>query len=156
MRHQKKNNHLGRKASSRKALLCGLAKSLILNKNKRIVTTLAKAKALRSYMEPILTKVKKDTTHSRRIVFAYFQDKVPVKELFDSIAEKIYNRPGGYMRIIRMGRRKGDNAEMSMIELVDYNTLYKDKNVQRKNVRRGRKKKIAKEVQQAETITDKN
>jgi large subunit ribosomal protein L17 len=103
-------------------MLAGLAKVLILHK--RINTTLAKAKALRKFVEPILTKAKQDTTHARRVVFSYFQDKVPVKELFNDIAPKIANRPGGYTRIIRLGNRLGDNAEMCMIELVDYNELF--------------------------------
>jgi large subunit ribosomal protein L17 len=121
MRHGKKFNHLSRPAAHRKALLANLAKALILHK--RINTTLAKAKALRQFIEPILTKVKNDTTHSRRVVFSYFQEKVPVKELFNNVAPKIANRPGGYTRIIRLGNRLGDNAEMCMIELVDYNEL---------------------------------
>lgn len=102
-------------------MLTNLAKALIAHK--RIKTTVAKAKALRKFVEPILTKAKKDTTHSRRVVFSYFQDKEPVKELFDNIAGKIADRPGGYTRIIRLGNRLGDNAEMCMMELVDYNNL---------------------------------
>jgi large subunit ribosomal protein L17 len=122
MRHGKKVNHLGRTASHRKAMLSNMATSLILHK--RITTTLAKAKALRVYVEPILTKSKDDTTHSRRIVFSYLQDKDAVTILFREIAEKIASRPGGYTRIIKMENRLGDNAEMAMIELVDYNTVY--------------------------------
>src|SRR5476651_1948861 len=122
MRHGKKVNHLGRTDSHRKAMLGNMATSLILHK--RITTTLAKAKALRVYVEPILTKAKSDTTHSRRIVFSYLQDKDAVTILFREIAEKIANRPGGYTRIIKMENRLGDNAEMAMIELVDYNTVY--------------------------------
>jgi large subunit ribosomal protein L17 len=122
MRHGKKVNHLGRTASHRKAMLGNMATSLILHK--RITTTLAKAKALRVYVEPILTKSKNDTTHSRRIVFSYLQDKDAVTILFREIAEKIASRPGGYTRIIKMENRLGDNAEMAMIELVDYNTVY--------------------------------
>lgn len=121
MRHGKKHNHLSRPAAHRKALLMNLAKALILHK--RINTTVAKAKALRKFIEPLLTKAKKDTTHARRVVFAQFQDKEPVKELFNNIASKIANRPGGYTRIIRLGNRLGDNAEMCLIELVDYNEL---------------------------------
>ena len=121
MRHGKKFNHLRRLAAHRKALLANLAKSLVLHK--RINTTVAKAKALRKFVEPILTKAKHDTTHSRRVVFASFQDKAPVKELFNEIAPKITDRPGGYTRIIRLGNRWGDNAEMCLIELVDYNEL---------------------------------
>src|ERR1700748_753531 len=122
MRHGKKHNHLGRTTSHRKAMMGNMATSLILHK--RITTTLAKAKALRVYVEPILTKGKNDTTHSRRTVFSYLQDKDAVTILFREIAEKIANRPGGYTRIIKMENRLGDNAEMAMIELVDYNTTY--------------------------------
>jgi len=122
MRHGKKHNHLGRTTSHRKAMMGNMASSLILHK--RITTTLAKAKALRVYVEPILTKGKDDTTHSRRTVFSYLQDKEAVTILFREIAEKIANRPGGYTRIIKMENRLGDNAEMAMIELVDYNTTY--------------------------------
>jgi len=120
MRHGKKFNHLSRPASHRKALLSNQAKSLILHK--RIITTVAKAKALRKFVEPIITKAKQDSTHARRTVFSYFQDKEPVKLLFNEIAPKIGDRPGGYTRIIRLGNRLGDNAEMCMMELVDYNT----------------------------------
>src|ERR1700730_15507810 len=122
MRHGKKINHLGRTDSHRKAMLSNMATSLILHK--RITTTLAKAKALRVYVEPILTKSKSDTTHSRRIVFSYLQDKDAVTILFREIDEKIASRPGGYTRIIKMENRLGDNAEMALIELVDYNTVY--------------------------------
>ena len=146
MRHGKKFNHLSRPAGHRKALLSGLAKSLIIHK--RINTTLAKAKALRKFVEPILTKTKTDTTHSRRVVFSYFQDKVPVKELFDSIAAKIAERPGGYTRIIRTGNRLGDNAEMCMIELVDYNELYQKQDNAAKSSRTRRGKSKAKELAQ--------
>ncbi|TPE44795.1 50S ribosomal protein L17 [Pontibacter mangrovi] len=119
MRHGKKINHLGRTASHRKAMLSNLASSLILHK--RVSTTVAKAKALRKYVEPLLTKSKSDTTHSRRTVFAYLQNKESVKELFDEVSVKIANRPGGYTRILKTGYRLGDNAEMCVIELVDYN-----------------------------------
>ena len=119
MRHGKKINHLGRTASHRKAMLSNLAASLILHK--RVSTTVAKAKALRKYVEPLLTKSKSDTTHSRRTCFAYLQDKESVKELFDEVSAKIANRPGGYTRILKTGYRLGDNAEMCVIELVDYN-----------------------------------
>jgi len=122
MRHGKKVNHLGRTDSHRKAMMANMASSLILHK--RITTTLAKAKALRGYVEPILTKAKNDTTHSRRTVFSYLQDKETVSILFREIAEKIANRPGGYTRIIKLENRLGDNAEMALIELVDYNTVY--------------------------------
>ena len=119
MRHGKKINHLGRTASHRKAMLSNMASSLILHK--RLSTTVAKAKALRKYVEPLLTKSKNDTTHSRRTVFAYLQNKESVKELFDEVAGKIAGRPGGYTRILKTGYRLGDNAEMCVIELVDYN-----------------------------------
>ena len=122
MRHGKKVNHLGRTDSHRKAMLANMATSLILHK--RITTTLAKAKALRVYAEPLLTKAKSDTTHSRRTVFSYLQDKDAVSILFRDIAAKIANRPGGYTRIVKLENRLGDNAEMAIIELVDYNTTY--------------------------------
>jgi large subunit ribosomal protein L17 len=121
MRHRKSFNHLGRTSSHRKAMLSNMASSLILHK--RITTTVAKAKALRSYVEPLLTKAKEDTTHSRRIVFSYLRDKYAITELFRNISGKIADRPGGYTRIIKLGTRQGDNAEMAMIELVDYNEL---------------------------------
>ena len=122
MRHGKKVNHLGRTDSHRKAMLANMATSLI--KHKRITTTLAKAKALRTYVEPLITKSKNDTTHSRRTVFAYLKDKDAVSILFREISEKVANRPGGYTRIIKMENRLGDNAEMAFIELVDYNEIY--------------------------------
>jgi len=122
MRHGKKVNHLGRTDSHRKAMMANMATSLITHK--RITTTLAKAKALRVYVEPLLTKSKNDTTHSRRTVFSYLQDKDAVSELFRDVAAKIANRPGGYTRIIKLENRLGDNAEMALIELVDYNTTY--------------------------------
>jgi len=144
MRHGKKVNHLGRTASHRKAMLANMASSLILHK--RITTTLAKAKALRTYVEPIITKSKSDTTHSRRTVFAYLQDKEVVTILFREIAEKVASRPGGYTRIIKLNNRSGDNAEMALIELVDYNTVYgKDVEAkeEKKTTRRGRSKSAA-------------
>jgi len=119
MRHNKKFNHLGRKTAHRKAMLANMASSLIAHK--RISTTVAKAKALRMYVEPLITKAKNDTTHSRRIVFSYLQDKEAVSELFRDVAEKVADRPGGYTRILKTGNRLGDNAEMCIIELVDYN-----------------------------------
>lgn len=122
MRHGKKINHLGRTDSHRKAMLANMTSSLI--KHKRITTTLAKAKALRKYAEPLLTKSKNDTTHSRRSVFSYLNDKDAVNILFREIAQKIATRPGGYTRIIKLENRLGDNAEMAMIELVDYNEIY--------------------------------
>jgi large subunit ribosomal protein L17 len=140
MRHGKKNNHLGRTDSHRKAMLANMASSLI--KHKRISTTLAKAKALRMYVEPMITKSKTDTTHSRRIVFSYLQDKDSVTELFRDVAAKVANRPGGYTRIIKLNNRLGDNAEMALIELVDYNEVYgKDAAAaEKKTTRRGRSK----------------
>lgn len=119
MRHNKKFNHLGRKTAHRKSMLANMAVSLI--QHKRISTTLAKAKALQVYVEPLLTKGKDDTTHSRRTVFSYLQNKEAVTELFQNISQKIADRPGGYTRILRTGFRLGDNAEMCIIELVDYN-----------------------------------
>lgn len=121
MRHRKKFNHLGRTSSHRKAMLSNMAASLILHK--RITTTTAKAKALRSYVEPLITRSKEDTTHSRRTVFGFLQSKEAVTELFREVATKIAERPGGYTRIIKMGNRQGDNADMCLIELVDYNEL---------------------------------
>ncbi len=140
MRHGKKENHLGRTNSHRKAMLANMASSLI--KHKRISTTLAKAKALRMYVEPIITKSKNDTTHSRRIVFCYLQDKETVTELFRDIAAKVANRPGGYTRIIKLNNRLGDNAEMALIELVDYNEVYgkEVEAAEKKTTRRGRSK----------------
>ena len=119
MRHNKKINHLGRKSAHRKAMLANMASSLLIHK--RISTTLAKAKALRMYVEPLITKGKSDTTHSRRVVFSYLQDKDAVSELFRDIAIKVADRPGGYTRILKTGNRLGDNAEMCIMELVDYN-----------------------------------
>ena len=140
MRHGKKGNHLGRTDSHRKAMLANMASSLI--KHKRISTTLAKAKALRMYVEPLLTKSKTDTTHSRRIVFSYLQDKDTVTELFRDVAAKIASRPGGYTRIIKLNNRLSDNAEMALIELVDYNEVYGKEAgaAEKKTTRRGRSK----------------
>lgn len=122
MRHGKKINHLGRTASHRKALMANMACSLLLHK--RISTTLAKAKALRTYVEPLITKSKDDSTHNRRTVFAYLKNKEAVSELFREIAPKIADRPGGYTRILKTGFRQGDAAEMCFIELVDFNEVY--------------------------------
>jgi large subunit ribosomal protein L17 len=119
MRHGKKNNHLGRTSSHRKAMLSNMASSLILHK--RISTTLAKAKALRTFVEPLFTRSKDDSTHNRRMVFSYLQNKEAVSELFREISKKISERPGGYTRILKTGNRLGDNADMCIIELVDYN-----------------------------------
>ncbi len=136
MRHGKKVNHLGRTASHRKAMLSNMASSLILHK--RITTTVAKAKALRTYVEPLLTKSKDDSTHNRRTVFSYLQNKDVVTELFRTVAPKIADRPGGYTRIIRTGYRLGDNAEMCMIELVDFNEIYTNEKA-KKTTRRSRR-----------------
>lgn len=122
MRHGDKVNNLGRKKAHRDALLSNLACQLI--QHKRIVTTTAKAKALRVYVEPLITKGKDNTTHQRRVVFSYLQDKEAVKELFDTVATKVAGRPGGYTRVIKLGARPGDNAETAMIELVDFNEIY--------------------------------
>jgi len=135
MRHGKKVNHLGRTDSHRKAMLANMATSLI--KHKRITTTLAKAKALRKYVEPLITKSKNDTTHSRRTVFAYLKDKDAVTILFREVSEKVASRPGGYTRIIKLENRLGDNAEMAFIELVDYNEVYgKTAKTEKKTTRR--------------------
>ena len=122
MRHGDKINNLSRTASHRRALLSNLAIQLITHK--KIVTTLAKAKSLRTYVEPLITKAKDNTTHQRRVVFSYLQDKAAITELFDTIAAKVAGRPGGYTRIIKLGARVGDNAETAMIELVDFNEIY--------------------------------
>lgn len=143
MRHNKKFNHLGRTSSHRKAMLSNMATSLILHK--RITTTVAKAKALRPYVEPIITKSKNDTTHSRRTVFSLLQNKFAVTELFREVAPKVIDRPGGYTRIIKLGTRLGDNAEMAMVELVDFNeNLLNDKAAKKaKSTRRRGGKKTA-------------
>jgi len=146
MRHGKKFNHLGRKTAHRKAMLSNMACSLI--EHKRITTTVAKAKALRVFVEPILTKSKNDTTHNRRTAFRYLRNKYAVTELFRDVAPKIADRPGGYTRIIRTGNRLGDNAEMCMIELVDFNEIYgndKAKKTTRRSRRGGKKATVAKE-----------
>ena len=152
MRHNKKFNHLGRTASHRKSMLANMACSLI--KHKRITTTVAKAKALKKYVEPLITKSKNDTTNSRRVVFSYLQDKYAVTELFKEISVKVADRPGGYTRVIRTGHRLGDNAEMCFIELVDYNeNMAKDKGAKKTTrTRRSRKSNAAAEaVPAAET-----
>ena len=143
MRHNKSVNHLGRKSGHRKALLSNMASSLILKK--RITTTVAKAKALKSYVEPLITKSKEDTTHSRRVVFSYLKDKEAVSELFRTIAPKIADRPGGYTRVLHIGFRQGDAAEMALIELVDFNeaALATEKKAAKKTTRRGGAKKAA-------------
>jgi len=141
MRHNKAVNHLGRKSGHRKALLANMASSLILKK--RITTTEAKAKALKPYLEPLITKSKEDTTHSRRVVFSYLKDKEATAELFRTVAPKVADRPGGYIRILHTGFRSGDAAEMVMIELVDFNetALAAGKKEAKKPPRRSRAKK---------------
>ena len=140
MRHGKKFNHLGRKTAHRKSMLANMACSLI--EHKRINTTVAKAKALKQFVEPLVTKSKEDTTHNRRLVFARLRQKDAVTELFRDVAPKIGDRPGGYTRIIKLGNRLGDNADMAMIELVDYNEIYNaGKRTQKKSTRRRRTKK---------------
>ena len=149
MRHNKKFNHLGRTASHRDAMLSNMATSLIMHK--RISTTTAKAKALKRYVEPLLTKAKMDTTHSRRVVFKELQSKEAVTELFREIAQKIANRPGGYTRILRTGFRQGDAAEMCIIELVDYNeNMLKEKAAKKATRTRRSKKTTAEETPAAE------
>ena len=138
MKHGKKFNHLGRKAAHRKSMLANMACSLI--EHKRIKTTLAKAKALRIYIEPLITKSKKDTTHSRRIVFSYLKQKNAISELFGEISTKVFNRAGGYIRILKLGNRLGDNAQMAYVEFVDYNEDYISDKPKRKKSRRTRKK----------------
>lgn len=138
MRHNKKFNHLGRTKSHRDALLSNMATSLILHK--RIFTTLAKAKALRVYVEPLINRSKEDTTASRRVVFSYLQSKEAVTELFKNIAEKVADRPGGYTRILKTGNRLGDNAKTCFIELVDYNeNMLKEKTAKKSRTRRSKK-----------------
>ena len=144
MRHNKKFNHLGRTASNRSAMLSNMACSLI--KHKRITTTVAKAKALKKFVEPLITKSKDDTTNSRRVVFSNLQDKQVVTELFKEISVKIADRPGGYTRIIKTGHRLGDNAEMCFIELVDYNENMAKEKVAKKATRTRRSKKAATEA----------
>jgi len=144
MRHGKKVIHLGRKVAHRKSMLANMACSLI--EHKRINTTLTKAKALKQFIEPLVTKSKSDTTHNRRNAFSALRDKYAVSELFNDIAQKVGNRPGGYTRVVRMGNRLGDNASMAMIELVDFNELYNNvKEIAKKSTRRGRTKKTTDE-----------
>ncbi len=154
MRHKKSFNHLGRKTAHRKAMLSNMACSLI--KHKRIETTTAKAKALKRYIEPLITRSKDDSTHARRVVFSYLQDKETVAELFRDVAAKVGDRPGGYTRIIKLGHRLGDNADMCIIELVDFNeTLLAEKAATKKSTsrrRRGAKKKTEEVV--AEEVVD--
>jgi large subunit ribosomal protein L17 len=139
MRHGKKHNHLGRTHSHREAMLSNMATSLILSK--RIETTLAKAKELRKYVEPLITRSKTDDTNSRRVVFSYLQNKEAIKELFGTVSQKVADRPGGYTRIIKLGTRLGDNAERALIELVDFNEIYgaKDEAAEGRKTRRSRR-----------------
>jgi large subunit ribosomal protein L17 len=156
MRHSKKFNHLGRTSSHRKAMLANMANSLIFHK--RITTTLAKAKALRVYVEPLITKAKDDSTHSRRTVFEYLQSKTAVSVLFRDVAEKVGDRPGGYTRILKTGNRIGDNAEMCIIELVDFNEnllAAKDAKTKPGRSRRGGKKKPAAVAKPENSVTPK-
>jgi large subunit ribosomal protein L17 len=139
MRHGKKVNHLSRQTGHRKSMLANMACSLI--EHKRIITTVAKAKALKQFVEPLVTKSKEDTTHNRRVVFAYLRNKYGVTELFREVASKVGDRPGGYTRIIKMGNRLGDNADMAMIELVDFNELYNGGKKEEKKGRTRRAKK---------------
>ncbi|RAV30806.1 50S ribosomal protein L17 [Sinomicrobium soli] len=157
MRHGKKINHLGRKSAHRKAMLANMACSLI--EHKRINTTVAKAKALKVFIEPLITKSKEDSTHNRRVVFARLRSKYAVTELFRDVAVKVADRPGGYTRIIKLGNRLGDNADMALIELVDYNETYStEKAAKKKSTRRGgRGKKAetpAEEAPKAEEVKD--
>ncbi len=155
MRHGDKINNLGRTESHRRALLANLAIALI--EHKRITTTLAKAKALRRYAEPLITKAKDNSTHSRRVVFSYLQNKEALKELFGTVAEKVGERPGGYLRIIKLGFRRGDGAETAMIEFVDFNETYnpnEGKVRQAKKTRRGGSKKAAADAAQALAAAD--
>lgn len=137
MRHGKKVNHLGRQTAHRKAMLANMACSLI--EHKRINTTVAKAKALKQFVEPMITKSKTDTTHNRRLVFSKLRQKESVTELFRDVAVKVADRPGGYTRIIKLGNRQGDNADMAMIELVDYNEIYNAEKKSKKTTRRSRR-----------------
>ncbi|PHK23841.1 50S ribosomal protein L17 [Nostoc linckia z15] len=149
MRHGKKVNHLSRQTGHRKSMLANMACSLI--EHKRINTTVAKAKALKQFIEPLVTKSKEDTTHNRRIVFAYLRNKYAVTELFREVAAKVGDRPGGYTRIIKLGNRLGDNADMAMIELVDFNELYNaTKKEAKKTTRRSRTSKKAETAPAAE------
>ncbi len=145
MRHRKKFNHLGRQKSHREAMLANMACSLI--EHKRIKTTLAKGKALKMYVEPLITKAKKDDTHSRRVVFSYLKNKEAVTELFREVAVKVGDRPGGYTRVLKLGNRLGDNAEMCIIELVDYNeNMLKETTKKKTRSRRSSSKKKAEEA----------
>ena len=159
MRHGKKVNHLGRKAAHRKAMLANMACSLI--EHKRINTTVAKAKALKQFVEPLITKSKAENnqssekgTHNRRIVFKYLRSKYAVTELFSEVSEKVGDRPGGYTRIIKLGNRLGDNADMAMIELVDFNEIYNADKAKKKTTRRSRRGGAAKTVTPPVAVAD--
>ena len=155
MRHNKKFNHLGRTASHRYAMLANMATSLIMSEHKRITTTLAKAKALKKFVEPLITRAKNDTTTSRRVVFRYLQNKYAVKELFGAVAEKVGNRPGGYTRIIKLGTRQGDAAEIAFIELVDFDeNMAKTSKAAAKKTRRSRKAKAEETPAEAAPATE--
>ena len=145
MRHGKKFNHLGRQTAHRKAMFANMASSLI--EHKRINTTVAKAKALRVFVEPLITKSKDDTTHNRRVVFSYLRNKFAVTELFKEVSVKVADRPGGYLRIIKLGNRQGDNAPMAMVELVDYNTTYNPNSKKKKKTTRRGKSKVSETVE---------
>jgi len=149
MRHNKKFNHLGRTASHRKAMLANMAISLIMHK--RITTTLAKAKELKKYVEPLITKAKEDSTNSRRVVFSYLQNKEAIKELFGPVAEKVGERPGGYTRIIKLGFRQGDAAQVCFIELVDFDPEMAKTETKKKSTRRSRRSGAKAEAPVAET-----
>ena len=157
MRHNKKFNHLGRTADHRAALLSNLAVALILNQHKRITTTLAKAKALKKFVEPLITRSKNDTTNSRRVVFRYLQNKEAVTELFKEISVKVADRPGGYTRVIKLGTRQGDAAQIAFIELVDYNeNMAKSPKADAKKTRRSRRstKKADAPAEAAENVAE--
>ena len=155
MRHGKKFNHLGRQTAHRKAMLSNMACSLI--EHKRINTTVTKAKALRQFVEPLITKSKNDTTHNRRVVFSYLRNKYAVTELFKEVSVKVADRPGGYVRIIKMGNRQGDNASMAMVELVDYNQVYNpNAKKKKKTTRRGRSKKADAVTETVESTEEKS
>ena len=154
MRHNKKFNHLGRTASHRNAMLANMAASLILSEHKRITTTLAKAKALKKYVEPLITRSKNDTMTSRRVVLRYLQDKLAVKELFGEVAAKVGDRPGGYTRIIKLGARQGDAAPVAFIELVDFDeNMAKTPKAAAKKTRRSRRS-TTKKTETAEATTN--
>ena len=155
MRHNKKFNHLGRTASHRNAMLANMATSLIMSEHKRITTTLEMANALKKFVEPLITRAKNDTTTSRRVVFRYLQNKYAVKELFGAVAEKVGNRPGGYTRIIKLGTRQGDAAEIAFIELVDFDeNMAKTSKAAAKKTRRSRKAKAEETPAEAAPATE--